>query len=107
MDCKAALAFYQSTHCHSIFGNSEVRSFGAARVVGGGKRYNKGAAEVDISGWIVHDDNGKDDDEAHTFPSGTMIAAGAYMLLCSTEPNHMESRKHLERSAGCWSSVIS
>jgi len=42
---------------------------------------NTGSSEIDLNGYILCDDKGKDDDKAKTFASET-IAAGAYLLLC-------------------------
>jgi len=41
--------------------------------------YNTENADVDISGWIFKDD---DDEHNYTFPSGTMIPAGGYLVAC-------------------------
>ncbi len=40
--------------------------------------FNMGAAEVDLSGWML-----KDDDDTHifTFPTGTRIGAGAFLVI--------------------------
>ena len=40
---------------------------------------------ADISGMLLHDDNGPDDDEAYTIPDGTTILAGEYLILCGVE----------------------
>jgi hypothetical protein len=39
--------------------------------------YNYGDASVDISGWKVTDNHGK-----YTFPSGTVIPPGGYIVVC-------------------------
>jgi hypothetical protein len=41
--------------------------------------YNTGAEAIDLSGWVLRDDN---DDHTFTLPSGTMIDADGYLVLC-------------------------
>jgi hypothetical protein len=53
--------------------------------------YNNGADAVDITGWILHDDKGPEiDDEAFVF-SNTVIAAGAFLVLCTEQENDSNS----------------
>jgi len=40
------------------------------------------AAVFDLSGYILHDNKGFGDEDAHTFAEGTSIGAGEYLLLC-------------------------
>jgi CotH kinase protein/Lamin Tail Domain len=50
--------------------------------------YNDGTEAVDVSGWILHDDKGPDDEEALTFSSGSstsVIGAGEFLLLCTEQ----------------------
>ena len=46
---------------------------------------NMGAADVDLAGYSVHDDKGKDDEGAFTFDAGTpaVLAAGGYLGICA------------------------
>jgi hypothetical protein len=41
--------------------------------------YNTGDEAIDLSGWVLRDDN---DDHTFTLPSGTMIDADGYLVLC-------------------------
>ncbi|HEX5658528.1 MAG TPA: lamin tail domain-containing protein [Polyangiales bacterium] len=61
---------------------NEVESSGGA-VVDYIELYNKGAQEVDVSGWIL-----KDNDDTHSLalPANTKIAAGGYLVVDTDPP---------------------
>jgi CotH kinase protein/Lamin Tail Domain len=73
---------------------SEIAAKGTADDVCNGsdwvELYNNGVDAVDVSGWILHDDKGPEDEEAFTFPydddddssSNATIAAGEFLVLC-------------------------
>jgi len=46
--------------------------------------YNKGFESVNLTGFILHDDNGKDEVSSHTF-SDVSMEAGDYLVLCKDE----------------------
>lgn len=41
------------------------------------------SAAVDLSGYILHDDQGVNDTDAYTFPQGQQLAPGEYLVLCT------------------------
>ncbi|MCB9705889.1 MAG: lamin tail domain-containing protein [Myxococcales bacterium] len=43
--------------------------------------YNAGGSEADLSGWLLSDDPEFAADKTYTFPPGTKLAAGAWMVL--------------------------
>lgn len=48
--------------------------------------YNAGSSAVDISGWMVIDDNTKDSADWFVMPEGTMIEAGGYLVFfCNSD----------------------
>lgn len=47
--------------------------------------YNSGTKEFDLSGYMLYDDAGKDDKDAFTFPDGSVVAAGGYLVLTTGE----------------------
>lgn len=47
--------------------------------------HNQGAAAVDLSGYILHDDNGPLDQSAFTFPMDSSIDPDEYLLLCTQQ----------------------
>jgi hypothetical protein len=42
---------------------------------------NTSDEEVSLTGWVVADKRGRTDDDAYAFPPGTVIGAGAYLVL--------------------------
>lgn len=56
---------------------NEVTSSGDDQI----ELYNGGSAPVDLSGWQVTDDTPEAPDHSYTFPGGTTLAPGAYMVL--------------------------
>ena len=64
---------------------NEVADKGTSGQCNGGdwvELYNSGAAEQSIAAYVLHDDKGPSDKGAHTFPAGSKIAAGGYIVLC-------------------------
>ena len=64
---------------------NEVADKGTSGQCNGGdwvELYNSGAAEQSIASYVLHDDKGPSDKGAHTFPAGTKIAAGGYIVVC-------------------------
>ncbi len=43
--------------------------------------YNAGGAAADLSGWVVSDDPEFPEDKTYTFPQGTMLAPGAFVVI--------------------------
>ena len=72
--------------CHAVVRISEVADKGSSGVCSGDdwvELCNDGDETVDLTGYILHDDKGADDEDALTFSgSSTTIAAGAFLLLC-------------------------
>ena len=46
--------------------------------------FNAGTSTVDLGGWKLHDNNGVSSAETLTFPAGSTIPAGAFLLLCQS-----------------------
>ena len=64
---------------------NEVANTAVAGVCGGEdwiELINTGASQVNVSGFLLHDDNGPTGSDAFTFPSGSSINPGEIRLLC-------------------------
>ena len=65
---------------------SEVSDKGTSDGTCGGEDWvelkNVQSDDVDLSGWVLHDDKGIDDGGAFTFPNGITLAAGAFAVFC-------------------------
>ncbi|MFZ5433901.1 MAG: lamin tail domain-containing protein [Calditrichota bacterium] len=67
--------------------------------------YNRTASGIDISGWILQDDAAYPPDGgegALEVPSGTTIAAGAYLVLCKTEMPEITGEVVCTQFIGSW-----
>jgi Lamin Tail Domain len=53
--------------------------------------FNAGTGAVDLSGWKLHDNNGVSSAKTLTFPAGTTIFAGAFLLLCQSSNSSVAS----------------
>jgi len=74
---------------------SEVADKGSAGVCNGNdwiELYNSDSDPVDLTGWILHDDNGPSDADAFTFTGNdNVLNAGDYLLLCNKLTNDLMS----------------
>jgi len=64
---------------------NEVSDSGSTGVCGGSdwiELVNIGDSSLDISSYMLCDSKGCSDPDAYTFPEGSVVAAGAYKLLC-------------------------
>jgi len=46
------------------------------------KNSNGTSSTFDLTGYIIHDDKGPDDEDAFTMKNGTMLISGEFLLLC-------------------------
>jgi Lamin Tail Domain len=87
-----AVNIFFSTLTGTVFVN-EVANTGVAGVCSGQdwiELINTGATAVDLSGSILHDDNGPNGAEAFTFPLNSSLAAGEIRLLCGSFPGSFQ-----------------
>lgn len=65
---------------------SEVADKGSSGVCDGEdwlELFNSGSADVDLAGFVLHDDKGPEDEDAFTFVQAVVLTAGEYRLVCT------------------------